>query len=162
MIGQSKYETKFKGRVINEWTAEGQFGVNVYFESLGKGVATDENGYFEIIVPKGTYNVRFSRIDLKEELKVYDLIEAEKSITIQMREKIYNLDELTIFAEKQDANVKSIEVGKTTISIEKINSLPSFMGESDVVKSLTLMPGVSTVGEGASGFNVRVVVWTKT
>lgn len=145
---------KLSGRVTNVWTGEGIFSVNVYIESSNVGTSTDDNGYYELTVPKGTFRVLFSRIDLNLESVLVDVIE-DKTLNIQMKEQIYNLDAVTVYSEKQDAQIKSLDVGKSTLSIERITSLPSFMGESDVIKSLILLPGVSTVGEGSSGFNVR-------
>ncbi|MEP0366256.1 MAG: TonB-dependent receptor [Cyclobacteriaceae bacterium] len=154
-FGQSYSRTaKLSGRVTNLWTGEGSFSVNVFIKSLNIGTTTDLEGYYELEVPKGTFNIQFSRVDLERQLKLVDIIK-DTELNIEMKEDVYNLDAVTVFSERQDARVKSLDVGKSSLSIERISSLPSFMGEADVVKSLILLPGVSTVGEGSSGFNVR-------
>ncbi|MFY0598641.1 MAG: TonB-dependent receptor [Cyclobacteriaceae bacterium] len=145
---------KLSGRVTNIWTGEGAFSVNVFIPSLQMGTVTDAEGYYEMVIPKGTFKIQFSRIDLKYESRFVDVIKNIK-LNIEMKEEIYNLDAVTVYSQKQDAQVKSLDVGKKTLSIDRISSLPSFMGETDVIKSLILLPGVSTVGEGSSGFNVR-------
>ncbi len=83
-----------------------------------------------------------------------DLIE-DQVLNSEMKESTRNLESVTVYSEKENVNVESLEVGRNTLSIETISTLPSFLGEIDIVKSLLLLPGVSTVGEGAGGFNVR-------
>lgn len=147
-------EVELSGYIRDNYTNEPAFGVTVYISSLKTGVATDFEGYYSIKLPRGTFNVTFSRIDMITEFKTVDVLNDTK-LNILMKEKTYNLDAITVYSESQDAKITNLDVGKNILDIEKINSLPSFMGESDVVKSLILLPGVSTVGEGSSGFNVR-------
>ena len=150
----SKYKATLSGYVKNNWTGEGLFGVNVYIASLKTGTTTDENGYFKLEAPKGTFRVKFSRVDLMEVEQLVDLIE-DVTLKIDMKEKVTNLDAVTIYSEEVETQVKSLDVGKSVMKIDKIKKIPAFMGEVDVVKSMILLPGVSTVGEGSSGFNVR-------
>ena len=65
------------------------------------------------------------------------------------------IDEVVIRAKSRDHNVTSTEMSVEKLDIKTIQKMPAFMGEVDVIKSIQLLPGVSTVGEGASGFNVR-------
>ena len=129
-------------------------GVAVYIQSLQIGTQTDNKGYFKLTVPIGTVNITFSRVNMDAESLLVDIL-ADQFITLRMKEKLYTLDEILITNQIEDENVKSLDMGKNTLSIESIRKLPSFLGEVDVVKGLISLPGVSTVGEGASGFNVR-------
>ncbi len=63
--------------------------------------------------------------------------------------------EVTITGEAEDLNISGIQMSMTRLSIKTIEAIPAFLGEVDVIRSLTLLPSVNTVGEGASGFNVR-------
>ncbi|MBU2912822.1 TonB-dependent receptor [Reichenbachiella agariperforans] len=148
------YKATLSGHIKSAYTGLDVIGATVYLESVQKGTATDVEGNFKIVVPKGLFKVRFSSVNMKTQIIEIDLIK-DVNIEVELREEVLNLNEVTVFAEKQDANVKSLDVGKNELDINKINSMPAFMGEPDVVKSLMLLPGVSTVGEGASGFNVR-------
>lgn len=65
------------------------------------------------------------------------------------------LQEVVVGARAKDANVEQVQIGVTQLDLKSINKIPAFLGEVDVVKSLMLSPGVSSIGEGASGFNVR-------
>lgn len=69
-----------------------------------------------------------------------------------------DLEDVTIEADAADRNVTSISAGVNKVTIREIESLPAFLGEVDVIKSLQTLPGVATAGEGAAGFNVRGVV----
>ena len=65
------------------------------------------------------------------------------------------LEEIVIKGSREDKNVTSNEMSVVELDIATIKKIPAFLGEVDVIKSIQLLPGVSTVGEGASGFNVR-------
>lgn len=147
-------KAKLSGKVTSKWTGEGLIGVTVFVPSLGLGTTTGVEGKYELEMPLGTFTITYSRVGLTKVEKRIDFIK-DKKLDFEMSEKTLQLDEFVLFSERADANVKSLDVGKNTLSIEKINTLPPFMGEPDVIKSLMLLPGVSTVGEGASGFNVR-------
>jgi len=71
-----------------------------------------------------------------------------------METSIAELEEVIVTG-NPDQNVKSTTVGKNELSIETIKKLPLFAGQVDVIKSLTLLPGVTSVGEVSSGLNVR-------
>ncbi|HRD40298.1 MAG TPA: hypothetical protein PLC65_16845, partial [Bacteroidia bacterium] len=66
-----------------------------------------------------------------------------------------DLQEVEITAEAADKNVKSMEMSVAKLDIKQIQKMPALLGEVDVIKTIQLLPGVTTVGEGASGFNVR-------
>lgn len=147
-------KVKLSGRIMNNWTHEGAVGVNVYIQSLGIGTATDHEGYYELKVPKGQFRITFSSVENETEVRIVDITEDLK-LNIFVSEKSMNLDAVTILSESEDIRVTSLDVGKNTLSIERIKALPSFMGENDIIQGLIMLPGVSTVGEGSSGFNVR-------
>ena len=76
-------------------------------------------------------------------------------MVIELEETEKLLDEVVISAEKSNANVNRAIMGVEKISGKTLKKLPTLMGEADVIRSILLLPGGSTVGEGASGFNVR-------
>lgn len=142
------------GTIKNNWTYEPGIGVNVYVESLQKGAASDFEGNYELVLPYGQFRVTFSSVEHETLSKVID-ITGDTKLDVFLKDKSLNLEAITVYSGAQDVRVKDLNSGKTTLNIEKLKTLPSFMGETDVVKSLILLPGVSTVGEGSSGFNVR-------
>ena len=79
----------------------------------------------------------------------------DEQINIELSSEDVQLEEIVIRGTPDDKNVTSSEMSMVELDIKTIKKIPAFLGEVDVIKSLQLLPGVSTVGEGASGFNVR-------
>jgi hypothetical protein len=77
------------------------------------------------------------------------------SIDVELTEAAKELKEIEITDQKSSDNIKRIEMSTTKLDIKQISRVPVLLGEVDVVKVVQLLPGVTTVGEGATGFNVR-------
>ncbi|MFY0628099.1 MAG: TonB-dependent receptor [Reichenbachiella sp.] len=129
-------------------------GATVLAEESNEGDVTDVNGYFSISVPQGYQTIKTSSVNYEtENIKINAISDGKLDVTLY--EYALTLQGVTIHSEAEDENVASAQVGKEMMSIETIKEIPTFMGEVDVIKSVLLLPGVSTVGEGAAGFNVR-------
>ncbi len=115
---------------------------------------TDEKGEFSVQVPEGTYIGYFSSMGKQTEQKIIKVYR-DQELDVTLFESVSELDLVTVTDRAIDANVMSTLPGATRIPMEELKLLPPLLGEVDVVKSMLLLPGVSTVGEGASGFNVR-------
>ncbi|MGB5931324.1 MAG: carboxypeptidase-like regulatory domain-containing protein, partial [Cyclobacteriaceae bacterium] len=129
-------------------------GASVELVEEGMGTATTQNGRFSLELSSGAHLLKFSALNLEAE-EVYVRIYRDGAMDINLFEKPVELGEVVIEADRLQQNVESTSVGKERLSIETIENMPAFLGEVDVVKSITLLPGVSTVGEGSGGFNVR-------
>ncbi|HNP19526.1 MAG TPA: TonB-dependent receptor [Fulvivirga sp.] len=140
--------------IVKDNNGESLFGVTVYIPSLKKGISTDINGHYILNLKKDTYLIQFSMIGY-ETLSYKFNVRGDGEFDVRMTESSLQLDELTITSEAPDHNVNSTDIGKQVLDINTIERLPAFVGEVDVLKSITLLPGVSTVGEVSSGFNVR-------
>lgn len=129
-------------------------GALLYITSLEQGVTTDEKGRFSIQLPEGTYVGVFSAMGKETERKI---IRAYNPLELQINlfESTKDLDEFTVRGRSIDHNVRSVELGVNRLAMDEIKLFPPLLGEVDIIKSIQLLPGVSTVGEGASGFNVR-------
>ncbi|MDW3194235.1 MAG: TonB-dependent receptor [Cytophagales bacterium] len=141
-----------KGQIVDV-SGEPLESVVVLVNGANKAASTTADGRFEFKFPPGPYTLVFHRIGLKRLIKVVEIFK-DGSVVIEMQDNTINLDEVTISG-NTDENVTGVTAGVSRMSIEEIERLPAFLGEVDVVKSLQLLPGVSTVGEGAGGFNVR-------
>jgi len=142
------------GYVYDDQTDEPIIGASVVYTETNQGTITDTDGKFTLQVPAGIRELKITYLgyqDYTEELN----IQSSGNIELRVEKAAVNLDEVTISAESPDAKVEGVQIGVATLDIKNIEKLPSFMGESDVVKSLLLTAGVSTIGEGAGGFNVR-------
>ncbi|MFN3783668.1 MAG: carboxypeptidase-like regulatory domain-containing protein [Spirosomataceae bacterium] len=129
-------------------------GVSVTVTQTGYGNTTDENGRFELFVPVGTYLIEITHASFfKKFLTIQAKEDAE--FTVFLDEKVNELEEVRISASSSEQNVRRLGTGVTTINAKTLRKLPSLLGEVDIIKSLFTLPGVTSVGEGASGFNVR-------
>ncbi|HOZ86892.1 MAG TPA: TonB-dependent receptor, partial [Bacteroidia bacterium] len=152
IFSQEKFS--FSGYVKDSKNGESLIGATVFKVGAGIGAATNEYGFFSVSLPKGEHVIGVSligyqtftfSIDLnKNFVKNFELTEEGKA-----------LEEVVIMGEAEDKNVKSVEMSTAKLDIKQINKIPAFLGEVDVIRAIQLLPGVTTVGEGASGFNVR-------
>ncbi|WP_416866645.1 MAG: TonB-dependent receptor [Imperialibacter sp.] len=145
---------QFKGYVKNSVTGEPIEGANVYVTNLSTGVITDSTGYFSMFLPQGTHAVEFTYVGFESKKRNIAL---NRTVTINMNleESSQLLQEVSVSGQVEDHNISSSEIGVSKMSMKTIEKMPSFMGEVDVMKSLLMLPGVSTVGEGTTGLNVR-------
>ena len=142
------------GYIRDVETGEELIGANVVIEKLNTGATTNAYGFYSVSLPFGKYVVTYSYIGYDTIEKVIDLSDS-KAINIEMKTAYLESEAIVTTAEKVDENVKSIEMSVSKIDVKSIRKVPVVLGEADVLKTMTLLPGVSTIGEGASGFNVR-------
>ncbi|MHA8100439.1 TonB-dependent receptor [Aquirufa nivalisilvae] len=153
-LGQKKGNFVFSGTIHDIETKAPIEGASIFFSGLSIGARTDSSGYFSVSLPARSYGAVFRSLGYKYKTAKIDLKEnVQISIYLEKSEQI--LDEVVISEEKSDANVSRTIMGVEKMSSNTLKKLPNLMGEADVIRSIMLLPGVSTVGEGASGFNVR-------
>jgi hypothetical protein len=134
-------------------SGEAVVGASIFVASTKTGVATDQFGYFTISLPRGrhTLNVRgLGMRDTRRQIILY----TDGKLNIEMQEQVNSLKEVKISADKV-ANVRSVELGVTRMDIKNIKQIPTAFGEADVLKVVLTLPGVTSVGEATTGFNVR-------
>jgi hypothetical protein len=141
------------GYIRDASTGEPIIGAVVYNEDQQVGVTTDVNGYYVINLNPGRHLITYRSVEKKEEQRNLQL-NGDGVLNIEMEEKVTQLKGVVIVADKYQ-NVSGIQVGLNRIDAGMIRQVPSAMGEVDILKTALLLPGVQTVGEGASGFNVR-------
>lgn len=142
------------GYVKDAANGEDLFGANVLVRELGTGAVTNFYGFYSITLSPGTYTLEYRYVGYETLVKTIDLSENIR-LDVEIVSEQQQLEEVVVSAEREDANVTSTEMSVAKLDIQTITKMPAFMGEVDVLKSIQLLPGVSTVGEGSSGFNVR-------
>jgi hypothetical protein len=149
-------EDKFtlSGYVKDASSGESLPGATVGLLELKKGVNANNYGFYSISVPKGNYQVKVSYLGYETQLISINL-DKNTQLNIELLPKNMTSKEIVIKDVRKDENVKSTEMGMHQLSMEAVKKLPVIMGEVDVLKSLQLLPGVSSAGEGQSGFYVR-------
>ncbi|UAM99647.1 TonB-dependent receptor [Polaribacter litorisediminis] len=142
------------GTVYDDISNETLIGVSVYFPELNAGTTTNEYGFYSITIPKGTYKVQISYLGFTTIIETINL--SEKLIkNFNLKEASESLDEIIIEADIEKINVRSPQMSVNKLTSATIKKIPVVLGEADIIKSLILLPGVTSAGEGASGFNVR-------
>ena len=151
-ISQEKFT--LSGTIIEEESNETLIGVNILFPELKTGTTTNEYGFYSITIPTGTYRVNISYMGFNE---INDTIILNKNITknYSLTEALENLEEVVIRENIGKTNIRNPQMSINTLSANTIKQIPVVLGEFDVLKSITLLPGVTNAGEGSSGFNVR-------
>ena len=142
------------GTIYDQSNNETLIGVSVYFPEINSGTTTNEYGFYSITIPKGTYKVQ---IDYLGYATITETLDLSKQITknFKLSEETETLNEIIIESNIEKLNVRSPQMSVNKLSAKTIKQIPVVLGEADIIKSLILLPGVTSAGEGASGFNVR-------
>ncbi len=142
------------GYVKDAESGESLIGVTVYVEELKVGTVTNVYGFYSLTIPQGSYNVKYSFIGFQSVSEQFELTQDfKKDIELGTNSEV--LKEVVIEAEAADENVRSAEMSSVKMNMAEIKKLPVLFGEVDVLKTITLMPGVQSAGEGNTGFYVR-------
>lgn len=146
-------DVTISGYITNRDSKEPIAGVTVQIQKLAKGTISNEYGFYTLTVPRGVHLLHFSFIGLKEKTVNVNLYGAG-DLNVEMNSVLIPLKETTISAQK-NVIFQRYEVGVEKVNITSFKLLPTSLGESDIIKSVLLIPGVQSVGEGSAGFNVR-------
>ncbi len=142
------------GYVEDANTGETLIGVNVFDQNNTiQGTTTNVYGFYSLTLPQGEYEIKFSYLGFQDVVKKIDL---NKNITLNFSMSSgVTMEEVVVLGEEKDKNVNSTEMGTVALPVDKIKKLPALLGEVDILKTLQLLPGVLSAGEGTAGFYVR-------
>lgn len=140
------------GYLRDDQSGEPIVGASVFKKDPVKGTLTDAFGYYVLTIPKGEH-VLYYRASGMGETQRRILLHSDGQLDVALKEKIVSLKEVQITSER--SQVESVQTGIAKLSTEAIKTTPTVLGEADVMKLVLTLPGVQSVGEGASGFNVR-------
>ncbi|MCK5822196.1 MAG: TonB-dependent receptor, partial [Bacteroidales bacterium] len=142
------------GYVKDADTGEVLISATVFVNELEIGLVTNQYGFYSITLPDGDYTVQFRYVgyeNLVREIK----IKGRKKLDVELKPLVEQIDQVTIRAGGNDRNVKSTEISMIQLDMKEISMVPVLFGEKDILKSIQLLPGVKSAGEGNSGFFVR-------
>lgn len=152
LLAQSKYT--INGTVKEKSSGETLIGVNVVVvENASIGVTTNEYGFYSLSLPKGNYTLRFSYIGYERELMSVEL-NSNVTVNVDLSDGV-SLQEVVISVEKEDDNLTRATMGTEVLNMKSAAKVPVLFGEKDLVKTIQLMPGLKSNGEGSNGFSVR-------
>ena len=150
----SQDEYTLSGYVKDTETGETLIGATVSVKDTKKGAVTNAYGFYSITLPKGDYALIASYIGYDKKTPAVKL-DKDIKLDIELSSSNIQTEEVVVSSRKSNENVVSIEMSTLELSQQILTRMPALLGETDVVRSVQLLPGVSTVGEGATGFNVR-------
>ena len=151
-VAQEKFT--LKGTISEEKSNESLIGVSVFFPEAQTGTSTNEYGFYSITLPKGTYKVVISYLGFETIIKTIILTE-NSTQNFNLTDALENLEEVVITQNVESLNIKKPQMSINSLTSSTIKEIPVVLGEADIIKAITLLPGVTSAGEGSSGFNVR-------
>ena len=135
-------------------TQEPLLGVTVYAEGTSKGTVTNNYGVYALILPKGNYRIVYQNLGFSPQVLTLSL-DKDQTRNVALQPQQEELDEVVVTEDIERIRLRSPEMSVNRLSAQSIRQTPVVLGESDILKTIQLLPGVSSAGEGASGFNVR-------
>ncbi|MCA6073608.1 TonB-dependent receptor [Fulvivirga sedimenti] len=152
--GSAQQKFALNGYITDQSNGEALIGATIFVRGTQNGTATNVYGFYSLTLPVGEYEVEFSYIGYESQVMPVSLGN-DLRLDVELVQQGKTLEEVVITDEPLDVNVSSVEMSTEKLEIQTIKKIPAFLGEVDVLKSLQLLPGVSSVGEGSAGFNVR-------
>ena len=151
LFGQTKYTVI--GFVADQHGEE-LIGANIYITELAKGTSTNTYGFYSLTLPQGTYHLVFSFIGYKDKEVAVELT-SDQQVKVSLEESSQMLETVEVSTERRDVNVRKVEMSTAKLQMKTIQKLPVVFGESDILKTIQLLPGVLPASEVSGGFHVR-------
>jgi TonB dependent receptor/CarboxypepD_reg-like domain/TonB-dependent Receptor Plug Domain len=152
---QAKSKFSISGTVKDAATGETLIGANVIlFAAKPSGALTNSYGFFSISAETGQYKMTVSYAGYQTDT-ITILLDKNINQVINLSTKKAQMQEVIISSRKKNENISKPLMGVEKLSMAEVNKLPVLLGERDVMKSIQLLPGFKSAGEGNSGFNVR-------
>ncbi len=146
-------KVSLSGYMRDSATGESLVAGTIYIKEAATGGQANNYGFYSVSVLPGKYTVIYSYVGYSTITRNIDL-SANVSMNIGMQSST-TMKEVEVKATRKDENVKNTEMGTVTLSMARIKTLPVIFGEIDILKTIQLLPGVQSAGDGNSGFYVR-------
>ncbi|MGB0274223.1 MAG: TonB-dependent receptor [Flavobacteriaceae bacterium] len=155
-VGLTTYAQSYtlSGSITASDTQETLLGVTVYAQSTTLGTVTNNYGVYSLTLPQGDYRIVFQNLGF--ETKVIEVaLNSDQTLNVSLAPQSEELDEVVVTEDVERIRLRAPEMSVNRLSSKSIQQTPVVLGESDILKVIQLLPGVTSAGEGASGFNVR-------
>ncbi|CAI8158380.1 MAG: TonB-dependent receptor SusC [Bacteroidota bacterium] len=155
-VGITSYAQSYtlSGSITAADTRETLLGVTVYAQSTTSGTVTNNYGVYSFTLPKGDYRIVFQNLGFKTTVLEVAL-DRDQVLNVSLEPQSEELDEIVVTEDVERIRLRAPEMSVNRLSSNSIKQTPVVLGESDILKVIQLLPGVTSAGEGASGFNVR-------
>lgn len=142
------------GYIRDAESGEEIIGAYAMVKGSSEGTVTNAYGFYSLNLPPGEYTIIYKYMGYEAVEKEIKLTENMR-INTELKETASEIEAVTVTARGEDKNIKSAETGVNTINPKEIKTVPVLFGEKDILKTIQLMPGIKSAGEGSSGFYVR-------
>ena len=142
------------GFIKDSLNGETLIGATLAVTGKTKGISSNQYGFYSITLEEGEYVLISSFVGYTPKI-ISVKLDGNKQLNFEMLPRINLSQEVVVSSKKRDANVKNAQMGKFTLPIEQIKSIPAFLGEVDLLKTIQLLPGIRNAGEGSAGLYVR-------
>lgn len=134
--------------------AKGETLIGASIRAGNTGATSNEYGFYSLTLEKGNYTIEFSAIGLQS--KTEDIVlDKDIKLNIFLDDEIKNLEGVIVSAQSKGRSISSPQMGVEKLSTKEIKNIPVLFGERDILKTIQLLPGIKSAGEGNSGFFVR-------
>jgi hypothetical protein len=141
------------GYTLDAATGEPIVGASIFVENPRIGVSSDQYGYYSISLPRGRHIINIQSIGMRDTRRLV-MVYGDGKMNIELHTQVMTLKKVIVSAEKLN-NIKGTTMGVQKIDIKTIKQVPVVFGEADVLRVVSMLPGVQTVGESSTGLNVR-------
>jgi hypothetical protein len=156
VLSQTFAQTRYtvSGTIKDRKSGEPMIRATVTAEGTGIGVTSNQYGFYSITLTQGTYILSFSTVGMRIRTDTLNLIR-NMSLDMILSEDTAGLAAVVVSASSADHKLQGTQMGVDRLSMKTIHDMPVFLGETDVLKAIELLPGVASAGEGNTGFYVR-------
>ncbi len=148
-----KGNATLNGYVINAKTGEPVINAAIFIPSLQRNTVTDQFGYYSLTLPRGRHTLNLQGIGMKD-THYQVMLYSDGKLNMELSEQVISLKEVVVSAQKM-VNINRVQLGVEKLTIQDIKQVPAVFGEADILRAVLTLPGVKTVGEASTGFNVR-------
>lgn len=156
LVNAQQVKHTVSGNIIEQVKGEALIGARVKVQDKALGAISNEYGFYSLTLPEGEYVLLISMLGYETQEKKINLTENIRlDITLAVPPKTQEIDEVKVSAIRKDENVKQALMGVEKLDPKAIAKIPVLLGEKDIIKTMQLLPGVKSAGEGNSGYYVR-------
>ena len=142
------------GTISDSTSGETLAGATIFVKEKQNGAASNNYGFYSLSLPKGSYTLIFNYVGYRKKLKKINLTK-DIRLNIELNPTARRLEEVEIKANAANDNLRSAEMSVVKMDIKTVNRIPALLGEVDILKTIQLLPGVISGGDGSTGYSVR-------
>ena len=146
--------TRFTLSGIIKSKAKGETLIGASIRTGNTGTSSNEYGFYSLTLEKGNYSIEFSAVGLQPKTEEI-VLDKDIRLNIFLDDEVKNLEGVIVSAQSKGRSISSPQMGVEKLSTKEIKNIPVLLGERDILKTIQLLPGIKSAGDGNSGFYVR-------